>query len=143
MFSLDHIKLCCSHLLLRLLMVICHSHFTWAFPGIPQVKLPHSWNILFVFCDNWLSDFPLLWFLFLCLFYKLIIIVCLFTQLCPTLCDSMDCSPPGSFVHGDSSGKNTGVGCHSFIQGWWITKTKLYTRGNWNENLLQHFGSVI
>ena len=21
-------------------------------------------------------------------------------QLCPTLCDSMDCSPPGSFVHG-------------------------------------------
>ena len=30
--------------------------------------------------------------------------VCLFSvlvaQLCPTLCDSMDCSPPGSSVHG-------------------------------------------
>ena len=26
------------------------------------------------------------------------------------LCDPMDCSPPGSSVHGDFSGKNTGVG---------------------------------
>ena len=29
----------------------------------------------------------------------------------------MDCSPPGSSVHGDSPGKNTGVGCHVFLQG--------------------------
>ena len=36
--------------------------------------------------------------------------LCLFTQLCPTLCDPVDCSPPGSSVHGDSPGKNTGVG---------------------------------
>ena len=28
-----------------------------------------------------------------------------------TLCDAVDCSPPGSSVHGDSPGKNTGVGC--------------------------------
>ena len=34
-----------------------------------------------------------------------------------TLCDPMDCSPPGSSVHGDSSGKNTGVGCHNLLQG--------------------------
>ena len=38
-------------------------------------------------------------------------------QLCPTLCDHMGCSPPGSSVHGDSPGKNTGVGCHDFLQG--------------------------
>ena len=25
---------------------------------------------------------------------------CAYTQLCPTLCDSMECSPPGSSVHG-------------------------------------------
>ena len=31
-------------------------------------------------------------------------------QSCPTLCDPMDCSPPGSAVHGDSPGKNTGLG---------------------------------
>ena len=32
------------------------------------------------------------------------------TQSCPTLCDPMDYSPPGSSVHGDSPGKNIGVG---------------------------------
>ena len=26
--------------------------------------------------------------------------LCLVAQSCPTLCDSMDCSPPGSSVHG-------------------------------------------
>ena len=36
---------------------------------------------------------------------------------CPTLCDSMDCSPPGSSVLGDSPDKNTGVGCHAPLQG--------------------------
>ena len=41
----------------------------------------------------------------------------LVSQSCPTLCDLMDCSPPGSSVHGDSPGKNTGVGCHAFLQG--------------------------
>ena len=30
-------------------------------------------------------------------------------QLCLTLCDPVDCSPPGSSVHGDSPGKNTGA----------------------------------
>ena len=30
----------------------------------------------------------------------------------------MDCSPaPGSPVHGDSPGKDTGVGCHALLQG--------------------------
>ena len=29
----------------------------------------------------------------------------------------MDCSSPGSSVHGDSSGRNTGVGCHALLQG--------------------------
>ena len=43
--------------------------------------------------------------------------VWLVTQLCPTLCDPMDCSPPGSSIHGNSSGKNTGVGCHALLKG--------------------------
>ena len=38
-------------------------------------------------------------------------------QSCLTLCDPMDYSPPGSTVHGDSPGKNTGVGCHGLLQG--------------------------
>ena len=33
-------------------------------------------------------------------------------KLCPTLCDPMDCKPPGSSAHGDSPDRNTGVGCH-------------------------------
>ena len=36
---------------------------------------------------------------------------------CPTLCDPMDCSPPGSSVHEDSPGKNIGVGCQLRLQG--------------------------
>ena len=29
----------------------------------------------------------------------------------------LDCNLPGTSVHGDSPGKNTGVGCHSLLQG--------------------------
>ena len=43
--------------------------------------------------------------------------MCLIAQTCPTLYDLMDCSPPGSSVHGDAPGKNTGVGCHALLQG--------------------------
>ena len=45
------------------------------------------------------------------------IVLCLVAQLWPTICNPMDCSPPGSFFHGDSPGKNTGVGCHALLQG--------------------------
>ena len=38
-------------------------------------------------------------------------------QLCLTLCDPLDCTLPGSSVHGDSPGKNTRVGCHGLLQG--------------------------
>ena len=43
--------------------------------------------------------------------------VCLVVQSCPTLCNPMECSPPGSPVHGDSPGKKTGVGLCAFLQG--------------------------
>ena len=46
-----------------------------------------------------------------------LVVVALVNQSCPTLCDPMDCSPPGSSVHGNSLGKSTGVGCHSILQG--------------------------
>ena len=44
-------------------------------------------------------------------------VLCLVAQSCQTLCDPMDCSPPGSSVHGDSPDKNTGVGCHALPHG--------------------------
>ena len=41
---------------------------------------------------------------------------------CPTVCDPMACSPPGSSVHGIFPGKNTGVGCHFLL--WEIFPTQ-------------------
>ena len=38
-------------------------------------------------------------------------------QSCPTLCDPMDCSLPGSSIHGIFPAKTTGVGCHFLLQG--------------------------
>ena len=42
---------------------------------------------------------------------------CLCTLSYLTLYDSMDCSPPGSSVHGIFLDKNTRVGCHLLLQG--------------------------
>ena len=44
-------------------------------------------------------------------------VLCLVIQLCLTLCCPMDCTLPGSSVHGDFPGKNTGVSCHALLQG--------------------------
>ena len=44
-------------------------------------------------------------------------VLCLVTQSWLTLCDPMESSLPGSSVHGDSPGKNTGVSCHALLQG--------------------------
>ena len=41
---------------------------------------------------------------------------------CPILCNPMNCSPPGSSVHGDSPGKKAGVGCHALLQGTFPTQ---------------------
>ena len=44
------------------------------------------------------------------------LLACLVSQSCPTLCDALDYSLPGSSVHGIFSGKNTGVGCHFLLR---------------------------
>ena len=49
--------------------------------------------------------------------YDICAVLCLVTQSSPTLFDPMDCSPPGSSVHGDSPGKKTGVGCCALLRG--------------------------
>ena len=43
-------------------------------------------------------------------------------QSCLTLSDPMYHCPPGSSVHGDSLGKNTGVGCHALLHGIFLTQ---------------------
>ena len=51
-----------------------------------------------------------------------VMIEVLVAPLCPTLCNLMDYSLLGSSVHGDSQGKNTGVGCRSLSQGIFSTQ---------------------
>ena len=40
----------------------------------------------------------------------------------PTLCNPINYGLQGSSVHGDSPGKNTGVGCHALLQGIFLTQ---------------------
>ena len=75
----------------------------WCFPG----PCLYSWSTSYV------KGPPLL-----VLRSKMIyVMLCLVAWSCPTLCDPMDRSPSGSSVHGDSPGKNTGVGCHALLRG--------------------------
>ena len=55
-------------------------------------------------------------------------VLCLVDQSCPTLCNPMDCSWPGSSVHGDSPGKNSRVGCHALLQ-------EIFPTQGWNPGL--------
>ena len=46
----------------------------------------------------------------------------LVSQSCLTLCDPMDCSLPGSSIHGIFPGKIIGVGCYFLLQEIFITQ---------------------
>ena len=50
-------------------------------------------------------------------------VLCLVAQSCPTPCYPMDCRSPGSSVHGDSPGKNTGVCCQALLQAILLSST--------------------
>ena len=63
------------------------------------------------------------------------VILCWVFQSCPTLWDPMNCSTPGSSIHGDSPGKNTGVGYHALLQG--ILSTQ------WLKSSLQHCRKIL
>ena len=54
-------------------------------------------------------------------FSRIFLEVCQVTPSCSTVCCPPYCSPPGSSVHG-FLGKNTGVGCHFFLQGIFMTQ---------------------
>ena len=66
-------------------------------------------------------------------------VLCLVSQWCLTLCDPTDCNPPGSSVHGDSPGKNIGIGCHALLQGNLPNPGILQCR--WILYWLSHWGS--
>ena len=67
--------------------------------------------------------------------YPCTALLCLVTQLFMTLCDLMECSPPGSSVHGDSPGKNTGLGCYALLQGIFPTQASNPGLPHWRQIL--------
>ena len=90
---------------------------------------PHSFNYLCLLACSLRTSMLILHAVFIML--SLLIFYSYFkvlgAQSCLTLCDPMDCSLAGSSVHGDSPGRNTGVGCHSLLQRIFPTQgSKLY-----------------
>ena len=61
-------------------------------------------------------NIPVILFMLRCHSEKYSLTVLCFLLSWVRLCDPMNYSPPGS-VHGDSPGKNTGVGCNALLQG--------------------------
>ena len=57
------------------------------------------------------------------------------TQSCPTLCDPVNCSPPGSSVLGNFPGKSAGVGCHFLPQGIFLTQGLNPGLPHWRQTL--------
>ena len=60
------------------------------------------------------------WVTVFCVRVCLCVCVCVFSVM--SNCNPMDCSPPGSSVHGIFQVKNTGVGCHFLLQEVFPTK---------------------
>ena len=56
-------------------------------------------------------------------------------QSCPTLCDTIDGSPPGCPIP-DSPGKSTGVGCHCLLQS---RALRVFKQVCWTLDRLSHF----
>ena len=72
--------------------------------------------------------------------------VCGCAQLCAAFCNPMNCSTPGSSVHGIFLSKNTGMGCYFLLQGISLTqgsKTSLLSLLHWqvDSSPLSHLGS--
>ena len=105
----EYMKTCVLHSLFNILSSTRNGNLLKLMPNLAAWSLKPNENIWYGWNGNSTWD-PV----FVC--------VCLVTQLCLTLCDPMDCRPPGSSVHGDSPGKKARVGCHAFLQ--WIFPTQ-------------------
>ena len=71
--------------------------------------------------------------------FNMCCVICLVVQLCLSVCNPMDCSPPGSSVCGNSPGKSTRVGCHALLPTQWSYPGLLHCR--WILYRLSHQGS--
>ena len=78
-----------------------------AVPGdTPFCTITHTCNLEYAAQELFFTSLP-------CSpFYMKVLI----PQSCPAACNLMDCSLPGNFCPWNSSGKNTGMGCHFLLQ---------------------------
>ena len=83
----------------------------WLIVASAETGTTKAATVASLFCTAWFS-FP--WLPRPLFEHNVLFLV---TQLCLTVCDPMDGSPPDSSVHGDSPGKKTGVGCPALLQG--------------------------
>ena len=106
---------------------VCIAYITSIFQSVWHGVASYKYDYRFIFiwyilsyvlaalsCQSWKITNSTFWYFS----YILLFIA----QLCQTLCDPTNYSPPGSSVHGDSPGKNIGVGCHALLQ--WIFPTQ-------------------
>ena len=109
----------CIYNLLYIIYICIYDiilHIAWYYIIIHVAWLCNiiSYVILHIYC---IYTYKISKWIIVNLFYgfQKPILLCLAKSLqsCPTLCDLTNCRPPGSSVHGDSSGKNTGVDCQS------------------------------
>ena len=70
---------------------------------------------------------------------------CVSAQRVQLSCNPIDCSPPGSSVHGVFPGKNTGVGCRFLLQGIFLTQRSNLGLLHWQAHSLplSHMGSPV
>ena len=94
------------------MVVFCFSDFSL----ILSEMMPDDINTCLLYKQK---DLLLIYFCVVACMQKFIlaVCVCLVAQPCWTLCDPMNCSLPGFSVHGDSPGKNTGVGARPSFRG--------------------------
>ena len=101
---------------------------------------PHSFNYLCLLACSLRTSMLILHAVFIML--SLLIFYSYFkvlgAQSCLTLCDPMDCSLAGSSVHGDSPGRNTGMGCHAHLQGIFPTQGSNLGLPNCRQIILPH-----
>ena len=84
---------------------------------IPKMTLTQVGSQKVINFNHWGNDYRQVYFIHFKIKLKCSGCSVLVTQSCQTLCDPMDCSLPGSSVHGDSPGQNTEVGSCSCLQG--------------------------
>ena len=114
-----------SYTLRSLSILLCKYEFGWNFTPLNTACLLFQLDIFLSFvitikiarcgfkCDSLFIVFSIKPVNLPICIYSL----CLVTQSFLTFLDPVDCSLPGSSVHGDSPGNNTGVGCHALLHG--------------------------